>query len=52
MSRLKQLITVIHRRSVWQVLLVYIGVSWGVLEATSLVVLVYAPTGGRRLRLS
>ncbi len=36
MSRLKQLITVIHRRTVWQVLLVYIGVSWGVLEATGL----------------
>ncbi len=36
MSRLRQLITVLHQRSVWQVLLVYIGVSWGVLEATGL----------------
>jgi tetratricopeptide (TPR) repeat protein/TolB-like protein len=36
MSRLRQFVTVIHRRTVWQVLLVYIGVSWGVLEATGL----------------
>ena len=36
MSRLRQLITVLHQRSVWQVLLVYIGVSWGLLEATGL----------------
>jgi serine/threonine-protein kinase len=36
MSRLKQVLSVIHRRTVWQVLLVYIGVSWGLLEATGL----------------
>jgi formylglycine-generating enzyme required for sulfatase activity len=36
MSRLKGLIDEIHRRSLWQVLLVYLGVSWGVLEAAAL----------------
>ncbi|UCC84513.1 MAG: hypothetical protein JSW46_06185 [Gemmatimonadota bacterium] len=36
MSRLKQAIHEIHRRSLWQVLLVYLGVSWGILEAVAL----------------
>jgi tetratricopeptide (TPR) repeat protein len=36
MSRLNQLIGELRRRTVWQVLLVYLGVSWGVLEATAL----------------
>jgi tetratricopeptide (TPR) repeat protein len=35
MSKLKQLISEIHRRSLWQVLLVYLGVGWAVLEAVS-----------------
>jgi tetratricopeptide (TPR) repeat protein len=33
-SRLKQLVLEIHRRSLWQVLAVYVGASWAVLEAT------------------
>ena len=33
MSRLKNLIQEIHRRSLWQVLAIYIGVSWFVLQA-------------------
>ena len=36
MSRLKRLIVEIHHRSLWQVLLIYVGVSWGVLEAADL----------------
>jgi serine/threonine-protein kinase len=36
MSRLKRLIHEIHQRSLWQILLIYIGVSWGVLEAADL----------------
>ena len=36
MSRLKRLISEIHHRSLWQVLLIYVGVSWGVLEAADL----------------
>ncbi len=35
-SRLKRLIFEIHQRSLWQVLVVYLGVSWGVLEAVAL----------------
>ncbi|UCC82504.1 MAG: hypothetical protein JSW46_16220, partial [Gemmatimonadota bacterium] len=31
-----QAIHEIHRRSLWQVLLVYLGVSWGILEAVAL----------------
>lgn len=31
MSRLKELIHEVHRRSLWQVLLVYVGASWAVL---------------------
>ncbi len=34
MSRFKQLILEVHRRSLWQVLAVYAGASWVVLEAT------------------
>ncbi|MGD2151891.1 MAG: hypothetical protein PVG79_01405 [Gemmatimonadales bacterium] len=34
MSRLKQLVLEVHRRSLWQVLAVYVGASWAVLEAT------------------
>ena len=34
MSRLKQLVLEIHRRSLWQVVAVYLGASWAVLEAT------------------
>ncbi|UCC84153.1 MAG: tetratricopeptide repeat protein [Gemmatimonadota bacterium] len=34
MSRLKHLVLEIHRRSLWQVLAVYVGASWAVLEAT------------------
>ena len=33
MSRLKQLVLEVHRRSLWQVLAVYVGASWAVLEA-------------------
>ncbi len=33
-SRLKQFVLEIHRRSLWQVLAVYAGASWAVLEAT------------------
>jgi len=33
-SRFKQLVLEIHRRSLWQVLAVYVGASWAVLEAT------------------
>jgi tetratricopeptide (TPR) repeat protein len=36
MSRLQQVIHEIHRRSLWQVLLIYLGVSWGILEAVAL----------------
>jgi serine/threonine-protein kinase len=32
MSRLKQLVTEIHRRSLWQVLLIYVGGGWLVFE--------------------
>jgi tetratricopeptide (TPR) repeat protein len=35
MSRLKRLIVEIHDRSLWQVLLVYAGGSWAVLEAVA-----------------
>ncbi len=35
MSGLKRLIAEVHRRSLWQVLLVYLGGSWAVLEAVS-----------------
>ncbi len=38
MSRLKQLIQEVHRRSLWQVLLVYVGASWVVLEAADVMV--------------
>ena len=38
MSRLKQLIQEIHRRTLWQVLLVYVGASWVVLEAADVMV--------------
>ncbi len=36
MSRFKQLIVEIHHRSLWQVLLAYLGGCWAVLEATAL----------------
>lgn len=32
MSRLKRLITEVHRRSLWQVLLIYIGAAWACFE--------------------
>jgi len=32
MSRLRQLIGEVHRRSLWQVLLIYVGASWAVLQ--------------------
>ncbi len=32
MSRVKELIHEIHRRSLWQVLAIYVGVSWVVLQ--------------------
>jgi hypothetical protein len=35
MSRLKRLIVEIHDRSLWQVLLVYVGGSWAFLEAVA-----------------
>ncbi len=38
MSGLKQLISEVHRRSLWQVLLVYVGASWVVLEAADVMV--------------
>ncbi len=34
MSRFRQLVLEIHRRSLWQVLAVYVGASWAVLEST------------------
>ncbi len=36
MSRLRQLISEVHRRSLWQVLLVYLGAAYAILEATDL----------------
>ena len=36
--RLKQLIVEIHRRSLWQVLVIYLGASWAVLEASDQVI--------------
>jgi len=36
MSGLKRLIQEIHRRSLWQVILIYLGASWAVLEAADL----------------
>jgi dienelactone hydrolase len=35
-SKLKELANTIHTRSLWQVLAVYLGVGWGVIEATKL----------------
>ena len=32
MDRLKTLITEVHRRSLWQVLLIYVGAGWVVFE--------------------
>ncbi len=32
MNRLKTLITEAHRRSLWQVLLIYVGAGWVVFE--------------------
>ena len=36
MSGLKRLIHEIHRRSLWQVLLIYLGASYAILEAVDL----------------
>lgn len=36
MSRFKKLLELIHRRSLWQVLLVYLGASYAILEALDL----------------
>ncbi|MGD2217741.1 MAG: hypothetical protein PVJ64_13380, partial [Gemmatimonadales bacterium] len=38
MSRLKRLIVEIHRRSLWQVMTIYLGASWAVLEASDQVI--------------
>ena len=38
MASLKQLIHEIHRRSLWQVLMIYLGASWAVMEATNQIV--------------
>jgi TolB-like protein/Tfp pilus assembly protein PilF len=38
MASLKQLITEIHRRSLWQVLAIYVVASWAVLEAADVLV--------------
>ncbi|KPK62462.1 MAG: hypothetical protein AMS21_07555, partial [Gemmatimonas sp. SG8_38_2] len=38
MSRLKRLIHEIHRRSLWQVLAIYLGACWAVLEASDQVI--------------
>lgn len=38
MTRLKRLIIEAHRRSLWQVLIIYLGASWAVLEAVDHVV--------------
>jgi hypothetical protein len=38
MSHLKRLIVEIHRRSLWQVMAIYLGASWGVLEASDQVI--------------
>jgi tetratricopeptide (TPR) repeat protein len=38
MTRLKQAIVEIHRRSLWQVLMVYLGACWAVLEASDQVI--------------
>jgi serine/threonine-protein kinase len=35
-SRVRHLIHEIHRRSLWQILVIYLGVSWGILEAAAL----------------
>ena len=32
MSKLKNLVTEIHRRSLWQVLLIYVGAAWACFE--------------------
>ena len=32
MSKLKKLITEIHHRSLWQVLLIYVGAAWACFE--------------------
>jgi tetratricopeptide (TPR) repeat protein len=37
-SRLKRLVLEIHRRSLWQVLAIYLGASWAVLEASDQVI--------------
>jgi len=38
MSRLKRFIVEIHRRSLWQVVTIYLGASWAVLEASDQVI--------------
>ncbi len=38
MASLKQFIVEIHRRSLWQVLTIYLGASWAVLEVTDQIV--------------
>ena len=38
MSSLRQLIHEIHRRSLWQVLMIYLGASWAVMEVTDQIV--------------
>jgi len=38
MSRIKQLISEVHRRSLWQVLLLYVGAAWACFELIATVV--------------
>ncbi len=38
LARIKQVIVEIHRRSLWQVLVIYLGASWAVLEASDQVI--------------
>ena len=38
MSRFTEIVRELHHRSVWQVLLIYLGASWAVLEATDHIV--------------
>ncbi len=40
---MKNLIVEIHRRSLWQVMAIYLGASWGVLEASDQVIGQWVP---------
>ena len=41
MASLKRFIIEIHRRSLWQVLTIYLGASWAVLEVTDQIIARY-----------